>query len=178
MVVKLGRTQETNASTSKAQGSLMVAVQMMCRALWGDANESQLTQPHLNLVSTTCPHCDCTTRLPLAEPRYSWMLLMLIRFLLSGVYISSCICTYRIATNRNNGIHGVVWKVDTSWLCQEHVGHRVLQGAPPRGRQLYFAFPSAPDPLFKAAKAPFLTLRVATPLRASSTAWVGPNRHL
>ena len=41
--------------------------------------------------------------------------------------------------------------------------HRVLQGAPPRGRQLYFNFPSAPDPLFKASKAPFLTLRVATP---------------
>ena len=40
---------------------------------------------------------------------------------------------------------------------------RVLQGAPPRGRQLYFNFPSAPDPLFKAPKAPFLTLRVATP---------------
>ena len=28
--------------------------------------------------------------------------------------------------------------------------HRVLQGAPPRGRQLYFTFPSAPDPLFEA----------------------------
>ena len=41
--------------------------------------------------------------------------------------------------------------------------HRVLQGAPPRGRQLYFTSPSAPDPLFKAWKAPFLTLRVATP---------------
>ena len=41
--------------------------------------------------------------------------------------------------------------------------HRVLQGAPPRGRQLYFTFPSAPDPLFKALKAPFLTLRVVTP---------------
>ena len=41
--------------------------------------------------------------------------------------------------------------------------HRVLQGAPPRGRQLYFTFPSAPDPLFKASKAPFLTLKVATP---------------
>ena len=41
--------------------------------------------------------------------------------------------------------------------------HRVLQGAPPRGRRLYFTFPSAQDPLFKASKAPFLTLRVATP---------------
>ena len=41
--------------------------------------------------------------------------------------------------------------------------HRVLQEAPPKGRQLYFIFPSAPDPLFKASKAPFLTLRVATP---------------
>ena len=41
--------------------------------------------------------------------------------------------------------------------------HRVLQGTPPRGRQLYFTFPSAPDPLFKASRAPFLTLRVATP---------------
>ena len=44
--------------------------------------------------------------------------------------------------------------------------HRVLQGAPPRGRQLYFTFPYAPDPLFKASKAPFLTLRVATPSKA------------
>ena len=41
--------------------------------------------------------------------------------------------------------------------------HRVLEGAPPRGRQLYFTFPGAPDPLFKASKAPFLALRVATP---------------
>ena len=40
-----------------------------------------------------------------------------------------------------------------------HSCHRVLQGVPPRGRQLYFTFPSAPDPLFKASKA----LRVATP---------------
>ena len=45
--------------------------------------------------------------------------------------------------------------------------HRVLQGVRPRGRQqLYFTLPSAPDPLFKASKAPFLTLRVATPLWA------------
>ena len=43
------------------------------------------------------------------------------------------------------------------------LNHRVLQGAPPRGRQLYFVFSSVPDPLFKASKAPFLTLRVATP---------------
>ena len=35
-------------------------------------------------------------------------------------------------------------------------------GGAPEGRQLYFTFPSAPDPLFKASKAPFLTLRVAT----------------
>ena len=41
--------------------------------------------------------------------------------------------------------------------------HRVLQGGGPKGRQLCFTFPSAPDPLFKASKAPFLTLRVATP---------------
>ena len=41
--------------------------------------------------------------------------------------------------------------------------HRALQGAPPTGRQLYFTFPSAPDLFFKASKAPFLTLRVATP---------------
>ena len=41
--------------------------------------------------------------------------------------------------------------------------HRLLQGTPPRGRQLYFTFPSALDPLFKASEAPFLTLRVATP---------------
>ena len=35
--------------------------------------------------------------------------------------------------------------------------HGVLQGAQPRGRQLYCTFPSAPDPLFKASKAPFLS---------------------
>ena len=40
--------------------------------------------------------------------------------------------------------------------------YRVLQGSPPRGRQLYFTSPSASDPLFKASKAPFLTLRVTT----------------
>ena len=34
---------------------------------------------------------------------------------------------------------------------------------PPRGRQPYFTFASAPDPLFKASKAPFLNLRLATP---------------
>ena len=45
--------------------------------------------------------------------------------------------------------------------------HRVLQGAPLRGRQLYFTFASASDPLFKASKAPFLTLRVASPSGAS-----------
>ena len=38
-----------------------------------------------------------------------------------------------------------------------------FRGRPRRGRQLYFTFPGAPDPLFKASKAPFLTLRVATP---------------
>ena len=41
--------------------------------------------------------------------------------------------------------------------------HRVLQGAPPTRRQFCFTFPGASDPLFKASKAPFLTLRVATP---------------
>ena len=41
--------------------------------------------------------------------------------------------------------------------------HGVLQGAPPKGRQLYFTLPSSPDPLLKASKAPFLTFRVATP---------------
>ena len=44
--------------------------------------------------------------------------------------------------------------------------HRVLQGAPPTGRQLYVTSPSSPDPLCKALKAPSLTLRVATPLGA------------
>ena len=43
------------------------------------------------------------------------------------------------------------------------INHRVLQGAPLRERQLYFTFSSAPNPSFKASKAPFLTLRVATP---------------
>ena len=43
--------------------------------------------------------------------------------------------------------------------------------APPTGRQLYFTFPSAPDPLFRASKAPFLTLS-CNPVRGtpSSTA--------
>ena len=41
--------------------------------------------------------------------------------------------------------------------------HRVLQGALPRGRQLYFTFPSATDLLFKTSKAHVLTLQVATP---------------
>ena len=35
--------------------------------------------------------------------------------------------------------------------------------ATPRGRQPYFTFRSAPDPLVKASKAPSLTSRVATP---------------
>ena len=35
---------------------------------------------------------------------------------------------------------------------QQHTNHKFLQGAPLRGRQLYFTFPSAPDPLFKASK--------------------------
>ena len=48
--------------------------------------------------------------------------------------------------------------------------HRALQGAPPTGRQLYFTFPSAPDPFFKVSKAPFLTLRVATPSGAARQA--------
>ena len=54
-------------------------------------------------------------------------------------------------------------EIDCDCLLHSGANHRVLQGAPPRGRQLYFTFPSAPDPLFKASKAPFLTLRVATP---------------
>ena len=52
---------------------------------------------------------------------------------------------------------------DTKWWPQFGACHRVLQGVPPRGRQPYFTFSSAPDPLFKASKAPFLTLRIATP---------------
>ena len=48
-------------------------------------------------------------------------------------------------------------------ICSLCNCHRVLQGAPPRGRQLYFTFPGAPDPLFEASKARFLTIRVATP---------------
>ena len=41
--------------------------------------------------------------------------------------------------------------------------HRVSHGASPRGRQLYFTFPSALEPFFKASNGSFLTLRVATP---------------
>ena len=41
-----------------------------------------------------------------------------------------------------------------------------IKAAPLRGRQHYLTFPSAPDPSFKASKAPFLTLRVATVLGA------------
>ena len=48
-------------------------------------------------------------------------------------------------------------------ILHEGRNHRVLEGAPPRGRQLHFTFPSAPDPLFKASKAPLLTLTVVTP---------------
>ena len=39
----------------------------------------------------------------------------------------------------------------------------VLQGAPRVGDNFTSTFPSAPDPLFKAFKVPFLTSRVATP---------------
>ena len=42
--------------------------------------------------------------------------------------------------------------------CKRGIFHGVLQGAPPRGRQFNFTFPSALDPLCKASKAPFLTL--------------------
>ena len=56
---------------------------------------------------------------------------------------------------------GRVWAVPyfgcSGFKSKEGVYHRVLQGAPPRGRQLYFTFPSAPDLLFEASKAPFLT---------------------
>ena len=54
---------------------------------------------------------------------------------------------------------GVVFQLDIlsrkleSDMCSASVRkthHRVLQGAPPRGQQLYFTFPHAPDPLCKA----------------------------
>ena len=38
-------------------------------------------------------------------------------------------------------------------------------GGPPIGRQLDFTFLSAPDPLFKASKAPFLTFKNCHPVR-------------
>ena len=38
-----------------------------------------------------------------------------------------------------------------------------FRGRPRGARQLYFTFPSAPDPFFKTSKAPCLALRVATP---------------
>ena len=41
--------------------------------------------------------------------------------------------------------------------------HRVLQGGAPEGATTLLTFPSAPDPFFKASKAPTVTLRVATP---------------
>ena len=46
----------------------------------------------------------------------------------------------------------------TSEKVQKKIGkvHRALQGGPPKGRQLYFTLPTAPDPLFKASKHPFL----------------------
>ena len=40
---------------------------------------------------------------------------------------------------------------------------RVLQGAAPEGATTLLHLSSAPDPLFKASKPPFLTLRLATP---------------
>ena len=52
--------------------------------------------------------------------------------------------------------------LDWEWGSGGVQSHRVLQGGAPKGRQLSFNFASAPDPLFKASKAPFLTLRVAT----------------
>ena len=57
----------------------------------------------------------------------------------------------------------------SNWMVRvghSSVYHRVLQGAPLRERQLYFTFPSAPDPLFKVSKAPFLTLRGRFRVRA------------
>ena len=51
----------------------------------------------------------------------------------------------------------------TSHVSDWIVGRGAENWAPPRGRQLYFTFPIAPDPLFKASKAPFLTSRVAIP---------------
>ena len=53
--------------------------------------------------------------------------------------------------------------------------HRVLQGAPPRGRQLYFTFPSAPEsrPFFQSVKSTLSHLKSCNPVEGipSSTAW-------
>ena len=46
-----------------------------------------------------------------------------------------------------------------------------------KGRQVYFTFPSALDPVFKASKAPFLILRVATPSGVPRQAPLEGSRH-
>ena len=72
-------------------------------------------------------------------------------------------------------------KISNFWrtmLLNREKTHRVLHGAPPRGQQLYITVPSAPDAVFKASEAPFLTLRVATPSWAPHQAppWKTPKR--
>ena len=41
--------------------------------------------------------------------------------------------------------------------------HRVLQGVHPKGETTLLHFPSSSDPSINPSRAPFLTLRVATP---------------
>ena len=42
--------------------------------------------------------------------------------------------------------------------------HSVLQGAPPRGRQLYFNFPSSPDPFIQSIKSTLFYLQSCHPV--------------
>ena len=69
------------------------------------------------------------------------------------------------------------WTLVTLRNFRTRSSHRILERAPPRGRQLYFTFPSAPDPLFKVSKVPFLTLRVATPSGAKDQAPLDLSKH-
>ena len=66
--------------------------------------------------------------------------------------------------------HQTIFTANPPCDCTKKIPAEVLltlieffRGPPRDGRQLYLTFPSAPGPLFKASKAPFLALRDATP---------------
>ena len=65
---------------------------------------------------------------------------------------------------KNRMVKGLHTDLLAAWVIE------LFRGPPRGGQQLYFAYPSAPDPFFKVSKAPFLTIRVATP-------WGHPVKH-